>query len=455
MQMKVIDWSYYRGTVPGYGDCRAVPGEYACLLPDRHVVSFLGIAPLPGGENINYLRIPRNPGDGRMAGGGQTTDRALEWQWPAGWVSVGTMFGPNGVIYGAGDVLTPIVSRAQYQATAGWRYVTSAGALVDCESTYADVARGIYEWTAWPDVAIGQGVDGIAVVSFPGEPLRRLDPRPISERGAPADMRFMRSDRRGDLFGIAIPELKGRQTYFVWPTLAELRALPFVTDAPPIEPPTKPPVETPVPTDYLGIVQRVRAKYPTPLGARHWEFLVDVAQQTGTQLFRKEDDNSAKIPALGKRVSLDIIGRGTLGNRWADILAHSEGTADPVFQLQDTPADGEYVDVSGVALPGAPAPPPAGPTHRYMGGGNDTGTCDQCGQARVSDVHRVPDGRVPHTAWLGEDGTGDCDLCFQPADALIHDLTGPGIPPERPPSGDLEARVRELETWRAAVGRVT
>jgi hypothetical protein len=221
MNSKVIDWSYYKGTVPGYGACRAVPGEYACLLPDRHVESFLGIAALPG-ENINYLRIPHNPGDGRMAGGGQTHDQVLEWD-VTHWALRGTMFGPNGCVYGGGDTLCANVDRADYAATGGYRY--GHGALIPCVGSYANVPRGLYEYTDFGDVAIGQGADGRAVVSFRAtaggyEPLRVL-PMPT-----PCDARFMLTDRQGDQFGITAVDLAGRKTYFFWPTLAELRALP-------------------------------------------------------------------------------------------------------------------------------------------------------------------------------------------------------------------------------------
>lgn len=137
----------------------------------------------------------------------------------------------------------------------------------------------------------------------------------------------------------------------------------FRPTAPPVEPPpvhVPPPVEKPM--DYLQIITSIRSKYPTPLGVRHWEFLVEVAQATGTLLYRKEDSNSVLIPALGKRVSLDIIGRGTLGNQYADILGNSEADAVPTFQLK-SPADGEYIDVSDIVIPGAPAPqqPPSQP----------------------------------------------------------------------------------------------
>ena len=68
---------------------------------------------------------------------------------------------------------------------------------------------------------------------------------------------------------------------------------------------------------------------------------------------------------------------------------------------------------------------PPGDTHRYIGGGNDTGTCDRagCKKTRFDPVHAVPEGLVPHEPWLGEDGKGPlCDLCHQDAgeDTPLH-----------------------------------
>lgn len=107
--------------------------------------------------------------------------------------------------------------------------------------------------------------------------------------------------------------------------------------------------------NQLETVQRVRAKYPTPLGTRHWEFLVELAQATGAQLYRKEAGDNVLIPPLGKRVSMDVIGRGTLGDVWVDVLGDAEGSAVPAWDAHPNAA-GEYVDVSGIVLPGAPGP---------------------------------------------------------------------------------------------------
>jgi hypothetical protein len=226
---KSLDWSYSHGTVPGYGACRAVPGEYACLLPGRYVESsfsgFTGQAQLPG-EDVNYLRIPHKPGDGRIAGGGQTTDNVLEWDVNHWAVRPGRMWGPNALVYGCNDVLVCAPDRSQYLLTSGWYY--GYGALVAASANRANIARGIYEYIDFGDVAIGQGVDGRAVVSFRAstggyEPLRAL---PIP---APCDARFMLTDRTGDQFGITAVNLANRHTYLFWPKLAELYDLPKET----------------------------------------------------------------------------------------------------------------------------------------------------------------------------------------------------------------------------------
>ncbi len=365
MRTITIDWSSSGGPVPGYGDIRATPGEYVGLFPDRYVESAFGGFTFQnpigaGGENLLDLRMPRKAGDGRYAGLGHTSNRNYEWLWPAGWVAKGPTYGPDAVIYGAENEYVEIGSREEYGRTGGWRFVNEKRQLVDCISTHDDKARGLYQFTYWPDVAIGQGAkpDMGMVVEFakPGgsyEPLRRFDPRPEGERTYPFVAFFPHSVRDGDQFGVMCVDMGARKTYFCWPTLVDLRALPFVTASPnPI-----PPVEPPMPTDYLGVNQRVRAKYPTPLGARHWEFIVDLCQQTGTLAFEKNGGAHVLIPSLGKFVSLDVIGRGSLGDNWADTLRDAEGAAIPIWD-QHPNAAGTYIDVSSVQLPGGSTPPP-------------------------------------------------------------------------------------------------
>ena len=109
----------------------------------------------------------------------------------------------------------------------------------------------------------------------------------------------------------------------------------------------------------LALVRAIRAKYPTPLGDRHWEFLVEVAQSTGAKLYRKDGGDRIRIPALGLSVSQDIIIREP---KWIDILQDGEGAAVAIWDEHDNAGSPEkWIDVSGVRLPGEPAPPQPNP----------------------------------------------------------------------------------------------
>lgn len=188
------------------------------------------------------------------------------------------------------------------------------------------------------------------------------------DRNLTPDARFINnviqvvwSDAQGNL---------GRRSIALSDPREDLTGVVVSTPPPPPPPPDKPKDPTvPEIPNHAADVAQIRAHYPTPLGFVHWAFLVEVAQFIGAQLYRKEDSNSVLIPALGKRVSLDVIGRGSMGNHWADILGDSENLAIPNWDVH-VGAEGEYVDVSGVKLPGQepkpdepknPPPPPPPP----------------------------------------------------------------------------------------------
>jgi hypothetical protein len=332
--------------------CDAVPsGAYVVLIPDQHLVTDRGMMPLPRGQNLLYVRMA--PDGIRFAGAGHQDDRIWEWD-GSRWHDRGVAYGVSPVIYNRAGELR--INDGSW-GSQGARYIGPDGQSVVAGdetyfapsmelSEYSRIANGLYVGQSHPD-----GTNDAAWV-WNLNSLRLLEPGPC---------RFIRASCDGEQAAIAIWK-PGQGAVIGWPTLSELRALPPVPDfrLPNLPPPTPDP--EPPSMDYLQIIRDIRNDYPTPLGARHWEFLVEVAQATGTQLYRKEDDNSVLIPSLRKRVSLDIIGRGTLGNQYADILYNSEGSADPVFQLK-SPADGEYVDVSQVELPGdlPPAPLPPDP----------------------------------------------------------------------------------------------
>lgn len=117
-------------------------------------------------------------------------------------------------------------------------------------------------------------------------------------------------------------------------------------------------------TNQLSTIQRVRAKYPTPLGAQHPTFLIEAAQATGAKLLRKDAGTHVTLPN-GINVSQDIL---MFLDQGVDILSDGEGTAIPTWQEKGTIA-GEYIDVSGLSVPGTPpptTPPPSQPpAHDY------------------------------------------------------------------------------------------
>lgn len=340
---------------PGGWYCDALPtGEFVVLVPHVHLLTHRGVIPLPPGETFGPLFVRcTNVGNFRFAGQAHDSIEPACWEWidGFGWKSYPQpCVGVSPVIYDQHGVLHRSDGSVGSQ---GYRYVNDANQIVSGDATYGPF-HGLFEYTQLaPDLWIGQAAyDGGGVQVLQREPsavasifdtwtLRQL------ELG---DGRFVRANFVGERVAIAWMQSVG--SVIVWTTLRELRALSPVTVAPP--PPPPPPPEVPM---SLSIVQRVRAKYPTPLGARHWEFLVDVAQQTGTLLFHKDGGTHIFVPPLGKNVSQDIVGRGVLGDVWVDILGDAEGQAIPTWDAHPN-AGGEYLDVSGIELPGNPPPPP-------------------------------------------------------------------------------------------------
>ena len=124
----------------------------------------------------------------------------------------------------------------------------------------------------------------------------------------------------------------------------------------PVPDPPKPepdPVSIP---NQLATVQRVRAKYPTPLGDQHGAFLIELAQAVGGFLYKKPGGDHTTLPD-GTPVSLDIvIVKAADGPWWVDVLGDAEVNAVPAWDAHPNAEHPEnFVDVSGF---GAPAPKP-------------------------------------------------------------------------------------------------
>jgi hypothetical protein len=136
--------------------------------------------------------------------------------------------------------------------------------------------------------------------------------------------------------------------------ISELTEL-LSTSQPPtvnIPPPTvniPQPEPKPVPVaNQLATVERVRAKYPTPLGAQHPAFLIELAKATGAKLLRKDNGTHVTLPN-GVNVSQDILGFGD-GAECYDVLGDGENAATPGWGAKGAIA-GEWIDVSGFGVP--------------------------------------------------------------------------------------------------------
>lgn len=106
--------------------------------------------------------------------------------------------------------------------------------------------------------------------------------------------------------------------------------------------------------DQTATITRIRAKYPTPLGAQHAAFLIEVAKALGVFLFRKDSGTHVTLPN-GVNVSQDII---VYADREGfDILGDAEGAATPTWGPKGQMV-GELVDVSGLGGVTPPTDPP-------------------------------------------------------------------------------------------------
>lgn len=164
----------------------------------------------------------------------------------------------------------------------------------------------------------------------------------------------------------------GEQTEHVFDLAAPRVSLVTFFDPPhPPDPPLDPPKEPPVSESEIDTITRIRKLYPRsnpnghPLNEDAWLAISHVAKALGGLVFRKDGGDNAFIPKgllskypEGVHISRTLIGRGVFGNRWFKVFGDGEGTAFPKWELGDTPADGDYVDVSEIVIPGVVNPPP-------------------------------------------------------------------------------------------------
>ncbi len=113
------------------------------------------------------------------------------------------------------------------------------------------------------------------------------------------------------------------------------------------------------------IVEEVRKQYPTPLGAQHAAFLVDLCRALGSEygLYRKSGGDGIRMPD-GVFVSGDIVVTRD-GLQWFDVLEDNENKAKPEWSAHTnaTPSDSRtFYDVGAGPVPLPPTPPSQPPT---------------------------------------------------------------------------------------------
>lgn len=142
----------------------------------------------------------------------------------------------------------------------------------------------------------------------------------------------------------------------------------------------------------------------------------------------------------GRKVATDIVaikptdasGKVVAGNFHLIDAISSSNSADARPGWNDIGENGNSARpwVEPPVPSGDVVDPPVGETHKYDGGGHDTGECDICHKSRFDPIHAIPESKIKHTYDGGEEDTGLCDICQKDADDPIH---GPGDPPIDPP----------------------
>ena len=182
-----------------------VNGHYAALVTASHIETDTGNVPIPR-ENVLYLRATWQQGVLHLAGTGHQTDKAWHWN-GINWEEVDGAFGVNPCAFEPGAVLVchggnlcerkPFVGLPSFTfpletGSQGIRWVRPDGAIITSDSTHADQARGLYDYTDYGDVAFGQADDSVG-----GGGVVRFADDGVLRRFEPGQVRFVRTDRSG------------------------------------------------------------------------------------------------------------------------------------------------------------------------------------------------------------------------------------------------------------------
>jgi hypothetical protein len=253
----VVDGGWYADALPS--------GAWAASRhADDLLVTDKGVLTPP--ERLLFVRMAD---DGRIAGQGHTSNKAVEYKAGAWKVLPYTACGVSPVIYDANGHLL-ISDCGPGIGSQGYRYVTATGVVVGDQSYGPKHGVDLFEWTDLGNgYRVGQGPDDNGAWFYDGAKYYEV----ITGKA-----RFIRARLAGDLVSIAC-WLEPHQSSFLWATVDEIRANFTAKDSPRLEKPAPvpdseipnvPPVETPtvMPESLLADLQAERAKYPAHLTSR-------------------------------------------------------------------------------------------------------------------------------------------------------------------------------------------
>jgi len=133
----------------------------------------------------------------------------------------------------------------------------------------------------------------------------------------------------------------------------------------------------------------------------------------GAKLIVKTPGQNGCTWTNGVRYSHDAI---AFSDGWADCLASAGpplNTNAPSWGWTAGPSTGPLAEPFNLD-------DSLSDVHKYVGGDNDTGICDECGRPRTDPVHAVAPPNVKHEYHGGGQDSGLCDICQKPKDDPIH-----------------------------------
>lgn len=253
---------------------------------------------------------------------------------------------------------------------------------------------------------------------------------------------------RLELSGADVPEVAatGENVFLKLSEFVDLGATPD---------PEPEPEPMPEPPDHSHIIRQVNDAFPHLLQTNTRdtcrEFLwrctwaLHQADKRWGFLSKTEGENHVTIPDVG-RVAIDAVTYRDWDGA-VDIIANNSNPPEagrPFWDVVGKRPSSVWVQpvpFGGSGEPPTPEPEPDPNTHKYMGGGNDTGTCDECGRNRNDAIHAIPASKKPHAYDGGEQDTGQCDICQKPKGDAIHQPGQPQPEPEpEPPANGGELR---------------